>query len=130
MVKKKIMWEATDGSLHATEGLAEQASNLADLQDYVDEHPLMSVGGDRIDGADLVLWMKENDRIYIQLLPEYPQNPTPRVNIADPDDVVIYETCDHEWKTAKVPLNEPSHMYCDKCGVNVDELYLGNKNCN
>ena len=127
MVKKVTMWEATDGSLHATEGLAEQASNLADLQDYVDQNPIICFDHS-VSGSDLVSWLKKQDRIYIQLLPEHPQNPTPRVNIPDPDDTVIY--CSHEWKSAETDPSEPSYMICRKCGVNGDDLYLGNKNGN
>ena len=117
-----------DGRYYSTVEEARYAKNVDALRDYLDGHPLYVTQKGKIKAQEVLLWLKMScPRVHIMLLPDEPQT-IPMVNIADPDDTVIY--CSHEWKSAETDPSEPSYMICRKCGVNGDDLYLGNKNGN
>lgn len=71
VVKKVIVWEASDGFHLATEEEANFYENKLELQNYIDDNPLYGQNeGCKIDGAEFLLWINKHKRIYITLLPK------------------------------------------------------------
>jgi len=68
MITERIVYEASDGTQHATHDKAVYHEQQADLQSYIDENPIYSAGS--VDGYEFMSWLKENPRIFVQLLPE------------------------------------------------------------
>ena len=68
MITEVMVYEASDGTQHATHDAAVYHEQQSDLQSYIDENPIYSTGS--VDGHEFSCWLKENPRIYVQLLPE------------------------------------------------------------
>jgi len=69
MIKKVTMYEASDGTQHTSKDAAIWHEQQIDLQSYIDENPIYGTGG-YSDGKDLMIWLKDNPRVFIKLLPE------------------------------------------------------------
>ena len=69
MIKKKTMYEASDGTLLPSRDAAQTYNDMIDLYDYVDRHPISvydhpSVDG-VVDGAALQVWLRANPCIFM-----------------------------------------------------------------
>jgi len=71
MPTETTTWIARDGTSFNTEAFAIQYEVELDLMDYMNDNFLeVADGFSYIDGHTLMTWLKNNPRIYIQLLPE------------------------------------------------------------
>lgn len=74
MIKKKTMYEASDGTLLPSRDAAQTYNDMLDLYAYVDKNPIVAYAGqhasDEVGGAALQKWLRDNPRVFIKLLPE------------------------------------------------------------
>ena len=74
MIKKVTMYEASDGTLLPDYDAAQIYNDMLDLFAYIDKNMIEPYAGshvaEHITGAALKLWLKDNPRIYLRLLPE------------------------------------------------------------
>jgi hypothetical protein len=78
MIKKKTMYEASDGTLLPSRDAAQTYEDMVELYEYVDENNIYCTHNHGNIGADdLRLWLAGNPRIFIKLLPKEDDDPTP-----------------------------------------------------
>ncbi len=66
---KVTVWKAKDGKIFDSKIEADHYEILAKLFNYISDHPIYGfTDGCKIDGETFGRWLKENPRIYIQLL--------------------------------------------------------------
>lgn len=80
MAKKITKYEARDGTLHSSMDAANQYENLLDLYVYLDENPIYCGTEYPVKGQDFGLWLKDQPRVFVMLLPDEHGSPT---NLAD-----------------------------------------------
>ena len=69
MVEKKTVYIARDKTQHSSKQDAESHEDFLDLLEYVDQNRLYP-SGQSIDGQEFGLWLKQNPRIYVRLMPD------------------------------------------------------------
>ena len=70
MPRKKTIYEARDGTNHPTMDAALTYEGLLDLYAYLDENPIYCGTESPVRGQDFGLWLKDQPRVYVKLLPE------------------------------------------------------------
>ena len=70
MATKKTMWIARDGTMHSYQDSAETYEGLLDIYAYIDDNPIYCGTETPVKGQDFGLWLKDQPRIFIKLLPE------------------------------------------------------------
>ena len=69
MAEKKTVYVARDGSQHEYKQEAESHEELLDLMEYVDLNPMYGDQHSKIDGQQFALWLRDNPRVYVKLIP-------------------------------------------------------------
>lgn len=71
MVTKITMYVAKDGTSYEFRDVAVAHESNIDLTEYVNDNPIMGhTDGCSIDGIMFLEWVRQNDRIFVQLLPK------------------------------------------------------------